>query len=111
MYWTTIESIGIPFLHDAAMVCAMRGYDLRSIYVDPDGRCAISYWGTLDIFLAASILQEYLPYKTFFEEIIGIIEENPTRYYECFDEEDPRHPEGYTTIYTPDDIDYRDLRL
>ena len=109
MYYTEVSTIEIPFLHDATMVCEEIGHKLRSIYVDPNGECAISYWGDLSLIDRARVLQNYLPYDAPFEECYKMAQnKNYTRWFsECT----AKHPNGYTQLYTPDGIDYRKLEL
>lgn len=107
MYAITISEIEIPFLHDAAMVCDMKNYNLRSIHVDPSGECAISYWGDISLADSAIILQNYLTEDVDLDECYCMVKEGS--YRKWFKSDDPKHPNGYTTLYTPDGIDYRTL--
>lgn len=104
MYYTDIQTIDIPFLHDAALVCKEMGHKLRSIYMDPNGECAISYWGNLSLEDRARIFLSYLPYDAPYEECYQMAQE--LGYCEWFKED---RPNGFTTFYTPNGIDYRKL--
>lgn len=102
MYYTEINTIEISFLYDAAMVCKKIGHKLRSIYIDPSGECAISYWGDLALNARARILQNYLPDDVPYEECYQMVQNE--RYCEWFERDKPN---GFTTFYTPDGLDYR----
>lgn len=108
MYWTQVSEIDNPFLHDAAMVCEERGFKLRSIHVDTNGECAVSYWGSPNIYEVASILQNYMPGDASYEECFKMVSEE--EYYKWFPCNDREHPNGFTQIYTPDGIDYRNWK-
>ena len=105
MYYTEVLTIEIPFLHDAAMVCEEIGHKLRSIYMDPSGECAISYWGDLSLEQRARVLQNYLPDDVPYEECYQMVQD---RNY-CQWIFDKNHPNGYTMFYTPDGLDYKHL--
>lgn len=107
MYYTEIDKIDIPFLHDAALVCQEIGHKLRAIYMDPHGECAISYWGDLSLTNRARILQNYLPDDVPFEECYQMVQDRTN--CKWFNEGDSEHPNGYTIFYTPDGLDYRTL--
>ena len=109
MYATTVQDIENPFLHDAALVCEKKGFKLRSLYMDPSGECAVSYWGDISLMDSATILLNYLPYDAPYEECYKLAKEcNYRRWYKGDDKE---HPNGFTQFFTPDGIDYRNLRL
>lgn len=109
MFYTNIKDIEIPFLHDAALVCKLKGFNLRSIYVDPSGECAISYWGDISLQDSATILQNYIPDDVDINECYAMVKEGPYRRW--FKSEDSTHLNGYTQIYTPDGINYKTLSL
>ena len=71
MYATTLNDIENAFLHDAVMLCEMQGYKLRSLYMDKDGECAVSFWGKLteeQIKILNTIAQSYNLFFKCFKE-------------------------------------------
>lgn len=103
MYWSKIEEIDVPVLHDAALLCSMQGMKFRSLYMDPQGELAISFYGRLPIEKIREVLIQF--------------HENPDALYSSVNPEEHvdyiyqnDHQEGYTTqIYTPDGVNYRKL--
>ena len=114
MYCTDIKDIEIPFLANAAFVLSLREnnkgekmFKLRSLYMDKSGECAISYYGRLSE-------QEIK------EVMINFCYPNEDK---CYDDIQPKylmdytydnihHTNGesnYTTIYTPDGLNYKTL--
>lgn len=116
MFATTIQNIENPFLADAAYILSLREnnkgekiFKFRSLYMDKTGECAISYYGKLSEQEIKEIMINFCyPYED-----------------KCYNEINPQlrkdytynnghHANGeteYTTIYTPDDLDYRTLKI
>lgn len=59
MYYRTLESITDERLKKSALLCKEKGYNLRSIYVDPQKECAIIYYGHLDESQVKEIIKIY----------------------------------------------------
>ena len=114
MYITSIQDIKVPFLHDAALTLSLRQndkgeniYKLRSLYMDRSGECAISYYGRLSEQEIKEVMINYCyPYENkCYDEIHPVYIENYTY-------DNGHHANGesdYTTIYTPDGINYKIL--
>ncbi len=107
MYATKIQDIENPYLHDAAYILELQGFKLRSIHMDPSGECAISYWGCLSVEQIATVIQNFW---------FGDVERNKalqlasdSHNHKWF--RDASHPNGFTQIYTPDGVDYRQWEL
>lgn len=106
MYATTIDEIENAYLHDAAFVLSLRKgnpFRLRSLYMDKSGECAISYYGRLNEHQIKEVIQMY----SFGDVCLDNI--NPV-YRKDFTYDNGHHANGeseYTTIYTPDGVDYR----
>jgi len=108
MYWTNSSEIEIPFLANAAYVLNLKGLSLRSIHVDPSGECAISYWGCLSLNDIATVIQNYWTEDILFADALKMTKSG--KYHDWFEDATTRdHPNGFTQIYTPDGIDYRNL--
>ena len=108
MYYTSINSIDIPFLHDAALVCGMKGYNLRNLYIDKNGECAVAFWGTLSINDIATIIQNFWVEELDFPKALKKAQSG--LYHEWFTNEISKdQPHGFTMIYTPDNINYTKL--
>ena len=114
MYWTEINTIEIPYIADAAYVLSLREnnkgekiFNLRSIYMDPTGECAISYYG-------------HLSERDIKEVMINFCYPDEDK---CYDEIHPKlkkdfvysihsnKEKDYTQIYTPDGLDYRTIKV
>ena len=109
MYATTIQDIEIPFLHDAALACELKGFKFRSLYMDPTGECAISYYGHL----TEQQIKEVIINFCYPGEDKSYDEVHP-EYLKDYTYENGHHSNGekeYTIIYTPDDLDYRTLKI
>ena len=116
MYCTTIPQIENSYLHDAAMTLSHRVdskgnsiYKLRSIYIDPSGECAISYYGHLTEQQIKEIMINFCyPYEDKSYDDISPVE----RQDYVFSNPHGTDKEGpYTQIYTPDGLDYRALKF
>lgn len=116
MYATNISEIENPFLADAAYVLSLREdnkgnkiYKFRSLYMDKSGECAISYYGRLtDNQIKEVMINFCYPMED-----------------KCYDEVNPQSHKDYTydnghysngeseftTIYTPDGLDYRNIKI
>lgn len=111
---TSIQDIKNPFLHDAAYVLSLRENDkgekifkFRSLYMDPTGECAISYYGHLTEQEIKEVMLNfcYPGEDKSYDEIHPTIWEDYEFMKGNFSKGDP----DYTTIYTPDGLDYRTL--
>lgn len=109
MYATSISDIKVPYLHDAALACKLKGFKFRSLYMDSSGECAISYYGILSEQEIAEIMLNfcYLGEDKSYDEI------NPKVWkdYEFMKGNSSEGNPDYTTIYTPDGLDYRTLKI
>lgn len=116
MYTTSIQDIENPFLHDAALVLSLREKDkgekifkFRSLYMGKSGECAISYYGYLTEHQIKEVMMNFCYPKEdkSYDEIHPKIWEN----YEYMKGNPSEETPDYTTIYTPDGLDYRTLKL
>lgn len=116
MFATTIQDIEVPFLANAAYVLSLREnkkgekiYKFRSLYMDKSGECAISYYGHLTKQQIKEVMINfcYPGEDKFYAEI------HPTVWkdYEFMKGNSPEGNPDYTTIYTPDGLDYRTLKI
>ena len=114
MYAQTIQDIENPFLHDAALVLSLREnnkgekiYKLRSLYMDKSGECAISYYG----WLTKDQIKEVMVNFCYPGEDVSVDEVHPTvwKNYEYMKGNSSEGNPDYTTIYTPDGLDYKTL--
>lgn len=96
--------INNPFLHDAVLVTQLLGYKFHSLYIDPLGECAVKYKGELSERDVATILQQ------FYIEDISIHDIHPERYKD-WEVDYIKHTDkvGFTTIYTPDGVNYKKI--
>lgn len=116
MYTTSIQDIENPILHDAALVLSLRKndkgekiYKLRSLYMDKSGECAISYYGHLTEQEIKEVMINFCyPLE---DKSYDDIEPTVWRDYEYFIGNPSKKSLNYTTIYTPDGLDYRTLRI
>lgn len=116
MYTTSIQGIENPFLHDAALVLSLRENDkgekifkFRSLYMSKSGECAISYYGYLTKQQIKEVMMNFcypLEDKSYDE-----IHPRIWKDYEYMKGNPSEEAPDYTTIYTPDDLDYRTLKL
>jgi len=116
MYATSISDIEIPFLANAAYVLSLREndkgekiYKFRSLYMDKSGECAISYYGHL----TEQQIKEVMINFCCPEEDKSYDDIHP-EYHKDYTYENSHHANGegeYTTIYTPDGLDYRTLKI
>ena len=112
MYASAIQDIENPILRDAAWVLSIRKgnpFKFRSIYMDKNGECAISYYGKLSEFQIKEIMINfcYPMEDKSFNEIHPI-------YLQDYTYDNGHHANGesaFTTIYTPDGLDYRTLKI
>lgn len=91
MYYTSIEEIKYPELHDAVLLASVLmknrcNSQLKSVYMDPNGECAITFSGKLsDDDIEQIKLQFTSPYADEItvsdEDYEYIPKENVTRYY------------------------------
>ena len=116
MYWTEINTIEIPYIADAAYVLSLREnnkgekiFNLRSIYMDPTGECAISYYGHLSERDIKEVMINfcYPGEDKCYNEIHPKIWKNYT--YEPGNRSENKME--YTVIYTPDGLDYRTIKV
>lgn len=116
MYATSIQDIENPILHDAALVLSLRENDkgekifkFRSLYMDKSGECAISYYGHL----TEQQIKEVMINFCYPLEDKSYDEVHPTVWkdYEFMKGNSSEGNPDYTTIYTPDGLDYRTLKL
>jgi len=116
MYTTTIQDIEIPFLADVALVLSLREndkgekiYKFRSLYMDNSGECAISYYGHL----TEQQIKEVMINFCYPNEDKSYNEIYPTIWkdYEFMKGNPSEGNPDYTTIYTPDGLDYRTLKI
>lgn len=107
MYATTLQEITIPFLHDAVMVCQQRGYEFNSLYMDPSGECAVTFFDELNDDQVKEIIQNFLPYDVNKEDIYPIYNVD-FGFIKLHTKDGKRMA---TKIYTPDDLDYRTLKI
>lgn len=104
MYTTTINDIENAFLHDAVMLCEMQGFKLRSLYMDKDGECAVSFYGKLTEEQVKNILIQF-----YLDDVL--LDDIHPEYYKDYRYRTPRNncEKEYTDIFTPDGIDYRSM--
>ena len=105
MYATTLNDIENAFLHDAIIVCEMQGFKLRSLYMDKDGECAVSFYGKLTEEQVKNILIQF-----YLDDVL--LDDIHPEYYKDYKYENRRNAngeEGFTQIFTPDGIDYRTM--
>lgn len=117
MHITTIPQIENPYLHDAAMTLSHRVdskgnsiYKLRSIYIDPSGECAISYYG----YLTEQQIKEVMINFCYPGEDKSYDEIHPVEHKDFVyggDHVQYSNDSEYTQIYTPDGLDYRTLKF
>lgn len=104
MYATTLNDIENDFLHDAVMLCEMQGFKLRSLYMDKDGECAVSFYGKLTEEQVKNILIQF-----YLDDVL--LDDIHPEYYKDYSYRTPRnnHEKEYTDIFTPDGINYRNM--
>ena len=117
MYATTIQDIEVPFLHDAAYVLSLREndkgkkiFEFRSLYMDKSGECTISYYGELTEQEIKEVMINfcYPGEDKFYDEIHPKIDND----YIYIDENSLcKGDRPHTTIFTPDGLDYRTLKI
>ena len=109
-----IKDIENPFLRSAAQVLSYRTnakgeklYNFRSLYMDPSGECAISYYGYLTEEQIKEVMINYCyPYEDkCYDEVYP---EKGVDYN--YNELDDAAGKPFTIIYTPDGFDYRTLK-
>lgn len=106
MYATNLNDIENAFLHDAVMLCEMQGFKLRSLYMDKDGECAVSFWGKLNEEQIKNILIQFYLDDVLLDDINPVFNKDYTYRYEV----DPKNGgREYTDIFTPDGIDYKTM--
>lgn len=116
MHITSIQDIEIPFLHDAAYVLSLREddkgekiYKLRSLYMDKSGECAISYYGKLTEQQIKEVMINFCyPGE---DKSYDDIHPKVWKDYEYMKGNTSEGRLDYTVIYTPDDLDYRTLKI
>lgn len=96
MLYTNTKDINIPFLHDAAVVLSKR-YCLKGIYLDHEGGIALYFDGKLPLSSIKDVLQNINPNDVSTDEL------HPEFHI------DYTYSDGYTNVFSPDDIDYRML--
>ena len=115
MYATSIQNIENPFLHDAAYVLSLREnkkgekiFKFRSLYMGNSGECAISYYGKL----TEQQIKEVMINFCYPGEDKSYDEIHPTIWndYEYMKGNLSEGNPDYTTIYTPNGLDYRTLK-
>ena len=116
MYCTTIPQIENSYLHDAAMTLSHRVdskgnsiYKLRSIYIDPFGECAISYYGHLTEQQIKEIMINFC-----YPGEDKCYDDIQPKYLMDYTYDNVHHANGesnYTTIYTPDGLNYKTLLI
>ena len=114
MYCTDIKNIKIPFLADAAFVLSLREnnkgekmFKFRSLYMDRSGECAISYYGRL----SEQQIKEVMINFCYPNEDKCYDDIHP-EYHKDYTYDNGHHANGesnYTTIYTPDGLNYKTL--
>lgn len=105
MYATTLNDIENAFLHDAVMMCEMQGFKLRSLYMDKDGECAVSFYGKLTEEQVKNILIQF-----YLDDVL--LDDIHPQYFQDYKYENGHNTdkEGeFTQIFTPDGIDYRTM--
>lgn len=116
MYTTNISDIENPFLKDAAWTLSWRTdltgekiYKFRSLHMDKSGECAISYYGHL----TEQQIKEVMINFCYPREDKSYDEIHPKVWkdYEFMKGNSSERNPDYTTIYTPDGLDYRTLKL
>lgn len=116
MYTTSIQDIENPILHDAALVLSLREnskgekiFKFRSLYMDKSGECAISYYGHL----TEQQIKEVMINFCYPLEDKSYDEIHPEQYKDYTYENGhcSNNEREYTTIYTPDGLDYRTLKI
>ena len=114
MYITTIQDIEIPFLANAAYVLSLREnekgekiYKFRDLYMDKSGECAISYYGHLTAQQIKEVMINfcYPGEDKSYDDIHPVVWND----YEYMKGNSSEGKPDYTTIYTPDGLDYRTL--
>lgn len=116
MYWTNISEIENSYLHDAAFVLSLqtkpeggKRFKFRSIYMDKNGECAISYYGKLSKDEVKELMVNYCyPGIDMCQDQI-----NPEYLLDYTYDVDSRSMEesDFTTIYTPDNVNYNYLKI
>lgn len=114
MYCTDIKDIEVPFLANGAYVLSLREnskgekmFKLRSLYMDKSGECAISYYGRLSEQEIKEVMINFC-YPGEDKCYDGIHPE----YRKDYTYDNGHHANGesnYTTIYTPDGLNYKTL--
>ena len=105
MIWNNVNEIDIPFVHDAVLLCALAGMQLRSVYMDPNGELAIRFNDKLSEKNIAFVLMQLNPYPNAETSINDI---HPVNMIDYAIQND--HQTGYSTeIYSLEGIDYRNL--
>ncbi|MBQ7429416.1 MAG: hypothetical protein IJV29_07080 [Butyrivibrio sp.] len=116
MYATAIQDIENPILHDAALVLSLRENDkgekifkFRSLYMDKSGECAISYYGHLTEQQIKEVMINFCyPME---DKSYDAIHPTVWKDYEYMKGNSSERNPDYTTIYTPDGLDYRTLKI
>lgn len=105
MIWHKVEEINNPFIHDAVLLCTLKGMSLRSVYMDQNGELAIRFNGKLSEQDIAFCLDCFNPYPNAETRLSDIHPINMVDYVIQND-----HQDGYSTeIYSQEGIDYRNL--
>ena len=116
MYAAEIQDIEVPFLANTAYVLSLREnekgekiYKFRSLYMDKSGECAISYYG----YLTEQQIKEVMINFCYPGEDKSYEEIHPKiwRDYEFMKGNSSEGTSDYTTIYTPNGLDYRTLKI
>ena len=112
MYAAEIQDIEVPFLANAACVLSLREnekgekiYKFRSLYMDKSGECAISYYG----YLTEQQIKEVMINFCYPGEDKSYDDIYPTVWKDYVKGNSSEDNSDYTTIYTPDGLDYRTL--
>lgn len=93
MYWCKRQDIDIPFIHDAVLLCEMKGLKLRDVYMDNHGELAIAFFGKLS--------------KDDIKFVIMQFCKDDKEIAEPEEHQDFVYRKDFTEIYTPDGVDYR----
>lgn len=114
MYASNINQINNPFLHDAAYVLSLREnskgekiFKFRSLYMNKNGECVISYYGYLTEQEIKEVMRNFCyPME---DKSYSDIHPRPFWDYEYWKGNSYENKPDYTTICTPKGLNYNKL--
>ena len=92
-----------PKFYDAVLLCELMGMKWNSLYMDKSGELCISFKGKLSEEQVRTVLMHFLDIIYNDTNINSI----STEYHKDYKYTGNRNREIYTSVYTPDGVDYR----